>query len=953
MASNNDDFSENEGGAMLTPDDNAQPSFDNDEIEDGEELEEQPEKKIVKKGAKKALESTGVPSGAADTIVEKADESGALDKVVENVKKKKMAIVAKIIASFIPILIWGLGIILILIIIITLAGGVFDKLDFITTLLSSDKEEITKYLDEAANEALSGEFFYQMYMEISLPNYGYVDGMTDKLSGDDLKEKRSDEIDRISDIISAIVSPAYYYDSMQGNSISIKDISTLNDIKNFFGQGEEYRIVAEHACMLAYAGLKNSSGQSYYESKFSKDANLSENYSSAWDKISSNECGATSGFSNKISIDELFKDIEITPGKPIGDIVKNILKKMSDKISGSDNKINKSLISNIGDYEFDKKTYEEFLKSYYADKFLSDLKNDSLPEDKRISKDNFVSGTVSTLSTLKSTASSGLEKHYEDATGSGYNYDLISNLSSMYGGKKCAILEEYNPLTHEYVISKGIEDDEIHSVSAGEVVSVVYSGENIYSKYDSKAGKCLCNGIECENSNGSEVKIKFTYDEIEYIAIYSNLAEIRVDVGDQVEKGDVIATEGNSGCTNTKKLTFKIISENGISYNPNELVQECSSFTNTASLCNFQNLKVNLHDCNDELIKTNSFYDYIKEELYSNFKVGIDNEEFLKAATLITVTETLKKSNYQVGTTELDIKKCNYVEPKISEAEYETLDKATSVVSGQVITYANEFANVKYSNMCTRGEKDKNANSVYNEFCISEALELSSSKSYKEILKIYYPNFAINDNYCNYYASRVNAYSIDNNKPYLSKGNYSVENIEKINNNLKTRVESARFGTRAATVEAARILALTLKYRIPYKNGGKYFELGFNTNWYEEGLDSSGFVSWALKNGGAQIEKSMTPKELITNNVVGSLKINASLYKYYDKIQVGDFAYKDSKIGIIIGKNDGNLYVAEADLNKGLIVSTITSYGESDSNYSHIYYADDYYSSAGNITSMW
>ena len=95
----------------------------------------------------------------------------------------------------------------------------------------------------------------------------------------------------------------------------------------------------------------------------------------------------------------------------------------------------------------------------------------------------------------------------------------------------------------------------------------------------------------------------------------------------------------------------------------------------------------------------------------------------------------------------------------------------------------------------------------------------------------------------------------------------------------------------------------------------------------------------------------MTSKELISN--LGSLKISADLYKYYDKIQVGDFAYNDSKIGIVIGKKDGILYVAESDSEKGLIATTITSYGESESKYTHIYYADDYYNGVGNITSMW
>ena len=541
----------------------------------------------------------------------------------------------------------------------------------------------------------------------------------------------------------------------------------------------------------------------------------------------------------------------------------------------------------------------------------------------------------------------------DEEEGAGEADTLIDNLGSVYGEAKCAILEPYNPLTHEYVVSKGPTNAEIHSISDGEVIEVKYSGENLYSKYNTSVGNCLCDGSICENSNGSEIKIKFEYDEIEYLATYSNLAEIRVDVGDVVKKGDIIATEGNSGCTNTQKLTLKIISENGISYNPNELIQRCSSFMSTSGLCNLRNLEININNCNQELIKKMSLYDYVKEEIYKNFKSGINNEEFIKAATLIMTTKILNENNYKVGTTEIDIKACNYTEEKIPEKESKALDLAIDKVIGQVITYNEKFANVKYSNMCDRTEKDKNANSVYNELCVNEAIKLSNSKSYDEILKIYYPNFYVSKNYCDEYASKTNIYSLNNSKVIFNEYSYSSSEISNINSELKRRTELVKYGTRASTVEAARFLTLGFKYKIPYKNGGKYFQKGIYKEWSKEGIDSSGFVSWALLNGGANINNTMTSKELITNNVSGSIRITSSLYKYYDKIQVGDFAYSDKKIGLIIGKNNGILYVAEADSENGLIVTEIRSYGESDSNYTHIYFADDYYNGVGDLTSMW
>ena len=1002
MASDNNRFSQTEGGAMLTPNNKAQPSFDNSKLHEhemqrmaptqgqeqnaedaanentGSELDENGEKKgnleekAAKEGAKLALEAAGVPAPAAKEIVDKAEADGTIAKLVGMIKKKKMAIVAGIISALSPIFLILVHFLLIGILIIGAIGVIVDRFGFIINLLTFDGEAVAEFLDEAGTNLISGTYLFQTYLSVSLPNYGYVDGQTESLSGDALETTRKDEIERLSKINAAILSPAYTYqtsyfgdnemrisdvfDGLTFDSIDgfLSSVATIKDrLPDFFNQGDIFRQTAEDACILAFAGLSKD-GQSYFQYRNGNTtAELTNSdYTNVVAKLDAEECKDTKGFGGKFNDTNVIRSLDFSSFEKFIDSISKLPANIyTDIIENQKNPLNDVLKDKIDDYQFDEATYRKFLETYYYElrygSLIKDNDGNATPEI----KSDFIDDTISQLGLYESLASDGLKQHYENSSGSGFEETVIDSLGSIYGESKCAVLEEYNPLTHEYVVSKSIDDDEIHSVSDGEVVEVIYSGENIYSKYDSKSGKCLCDGAECENSNGSQIKIKFTYDEVEYMAIYSNLAEIRVDVGDQVKKGDVIATEGNSGCTNTKKTTFKLISENGISYNTNELVQNCSSYTNTVNLCNFQNIKVNLHSCENDLIKTIPFYDYIKEELHNNFKNGINNEEFLKAATLITVTKILRDNNYMIGTTEIDIQKCNYIEAKISEKEYEKMDKAVSSVMGQVITYSNKFANVKYSNTCTRTEKDKNANAVYNELCVTEAIKLD--KTYKEILRIYYPGFYVNENYCTDYASKVNAYSINNNKSYLIKESYSNEEIARINTNIKRKVDEARIGTRAAAVEAARYLALGLKYKIPYKNGGKYFEEGFNINWYDDGLDSSGFVSWVLKNGGGNIEKNMTSNELISNNVVGNLKITAELYKYYDKIQVGDFAYNDSRIGIIIGKSDGILYVAEANIDSGLIVTKIASYGESDSKYTHIYFADDYYNGVGNITSMW
>ena len=527
-----------------------------------------------------------------------------------------------------------------------------------------------------------------------------------------------------------------------------------------------------------------------------------------------------------------------------------------------------------------------------------------------------------------------------------YEYSVVDKFSSMYGNSSCTILEEYVPLTHEYIVSKSNDSSNIYSVTDGIVTYVNNRGINLYNNYDYKTKKCMCDNRICDNYNGSEIKIKFEQENISYVVTYSNLASINVSVGDIVKKGDLIGTEGNTGCVSSKRLTFKVVSENGISYNTNDLLKTCVTNLSNNKLCDFQNIKINILDCNNNYIKKVDFYDYIKTKIYQDFNIDNINEEVLKVLSIAETTKILHETNYQIGDNDLIIKDCSY---ENLEIDSDKISNAINKTINQVLTYRGEFVLPKYSENCSRGENDKNANSIYNELCINEASK--TSKTYEEIIKIYYPNYVLTDSYCSDYLAKTNMYKLDNNKTIVEV--YDDELVQKYNNILESKINIAKYGSRAAVVEAARFLTLGFKYKIPFVNGGKFFEKGLNKYWSNEGLDSSGFVSWALLNGGAKIEKNQNIQELVSNNTTGKLKIESNFYNYYDKINVGDFAYKDSKIGIIIGKEDGILYVAESDFEKGLIVTEIKSFGQSDSNYKYIYFADDYYMETGSLSSMW
>ena len=227
-------------------------------------------------------------------------------------------------------------------------------------------------------------------------------------------------------------------------------------------------------------------------------------------------------------------------------------------------------------------------------------------------------------------------------------YSVVDTFYPVYGTSTCVILEEYNPSNHEYIVSRSDENGKVYSVTDGEIIYVNSKGIKLYDKYDFNTKKCMCNDKVCDNYNGSEVQLKFRYDDIDYVVTYSNLAKINVSVGDKVKKGDLIGTEGDTGCVSSKRLTFKVVSENGISYNTNELLQICSESSNY-QYCGFQNVKIDLLDCDGNYIKKIEFYNYIKNKIYREYKNQIKNLEFMKVMSIVETTKTLRQANYQIG----------------------------------------------------------------------------------------------------------------------------------------------------------------------------------------------------------------------------------------------------------------------------------------------------------------
>jgi len=237
-------------------------------------------------------------------------------------------------------------------------------------------------------------------------------------------------------------------------------------------------------------------------------------------------------------------------------------------------------------------------------------------------------------------------------------------------------------------------------------------------------------------------------------------------------------------------------------------------------------------------------------------------------------------------------------------------------------------------------------------------------------------------------------------KPYLSCNKYSENESDLLDLILKSKINNVGYKTRAAAVEAARFLTLDFPYRINYfyENGrqttnkvdgeGRYYHEGLYLNskkfssltgstttnnknvWgcsiysypakrnIDNGLDCSGFVSWALLNAGFDVKDvgaGWSDKLDLTD--YGEVKKLSKELALSNEIRVGDLLHSEAAgghIGIIVGIDKNNYYVAQA-LWYDEIGVIITKYKKDklNSSFPHVVLMDKYYIEDGILTNMW
>ena len=246
-------------------------------------------------------------------------------------------------------------------------------------------------------------------------------------------------------------------------------------------------------------------------------------------------------------------------------------------------------------------------------------------------------------------------------------------------------------------------------------------------------------------------------------------------------------------------------------------------------------------------------------------------------------------------------------------------------------------------------------------------------------------------------------------KQKLTCNVYTEEQNDYLDELLKERVDYAGRGTRGGAIAAARFLTLSFPYKVTYfyEHGrldtyyegqrkvdgeGRYHHLGLYLNesrykninddyvkekkatWgcpltnYDDtdgwavgskranGLDCSGFVTWALMNGGTDVGD-------IGAGIVEDVRDMSDLgprhdltYEYAnsDKYKIGDVIARNGHTALLVGKDDEYLYIAESLLYG---VRTVKySYKQRGSklytNYEYIEDMTDVYSGEGRYTKM-
>lgn len=238
-------------------------------------------------------------------------------------------------------------------------------------------------------------------------------------------------------------------------------------------------------------------------------------------------------------------------------------------------------------------------------------------------------------------------------------------------------------------------------------------------------------------------------------------------------------------------------------------------------------------------------------------------------------------------------------------------------------------------------------------------------------------------------------------RSYIPCGVFDSDEEKLLDKILADRINEAGYGSRAGVVAAARFLLLEFPYRIKYfsENGrvggysnvdgeGRFYHKGLyltsskyssisvsdkgpkpwgcslysrpSKGYRSNGLDCSGFTTWALYNGGFDVG-DIGAHSLNSTDDLNSIGEEVALdyeVSVSDRIKAGDLlgevTVSEGHSALVVGVDSKNYYVAESLWIEPLGVNINTYKKEELSKYFEtVNLLDSYYKKDGNYTAMW
>lgn len=297
--------------------------------------------------------------------------------------------------------------------------------------------------------------------------------------------------------------------------------------------------------------------------------------------------------------------------------------------------------------------------------------------------------------------------------------DVKNNFISPFNiNAKCSITDQFTSNRAGYshfAVDAYASDRNLVAVYDGVVITVVNNVPNIYSQWN--GGACVdSSGNMDSRSNGNYVVIEHTLNGQTYHSYYMHMETINVNPGDKVTKGQIIGTEGNTGCSSGYHLHYQLISGSK-RYDPTLLFAQCDG----AQIISYSSktLKEYLYSIYPNYTFTNidecivKVYDYEGASTYTtldleSYVAGVVthemprnyNFEAIKAQAIAARNMYIKRTNY-----------CTIDEITINSEEFQTFSKIdvyenrSDIVSmlsaretaGMIISYSHGQILTEYS----------------------------------------------------------------------------------------------------------------------------------------------------------------------------------------------------------------------------------------------------------------